>query len=214
MFKNKSPIDGEAISTSSLFRDTFVSSFVAFMSDCGFTAEATMAPSNVILALQATYRPERDFWRQLDALTVLDTLSNYASRFQQAIEAEQHSSLRTLADELAGFIAMNAFDEANAERLSALPPDARPHDAESAYEWICAHPDILGNEEHLRYAQRDGSRCGEAALALLEAVEAAAAGLSWATLGSEVAEMVRAAAIRHRQANERVSKPERDTACV
>lgn len=182
----------------SSFHDDFLSDFVRFMEDCDFSAAAAVVPFNVVLALQATYRPHRDFWRSLDVPTVLAGLSRCVPTLNAVIANTRRHLYSQLVDEIEGFLTMNAFDEANAEQILTLPPEARPQDAESAYAWICAHHAALGAREQLRYAHRDGVRCGEAALDLVEGIEASAAGRGHTRLGSEIAELVRTAAIKRR----------------
>ncbi|QSN63825.1 hypothetical protein JYK05_14875 (plasmid) [Caballeronia sp. M1242] len=81
----------------------------------------------------------------------------------------------------------HALDEANAEMLMALPPQARPKDREAASEWIFAELRKRGLETELIFARRDGNTCGEAALDVVRCLEQAALGLEYERIGTRVA---------------------------
>ena len=71
---------------------------------------------------------------------------------------------------------VNAFDDANAELIGALPVHERPVDWTSASEWICSEYRRKGQMAELAFAQRDGKRCGDGALDVLKCLEDTKAG--------------------------------------
>jgi hypothetical protein len=93
--------------------------------------------------------------------------------------------------EVKELLACHAFDEANAEMMMALPLEARPQDREKASEWIISELRKRNLKRELRYAQRDGNRCGEGALENLHCVERAALGIVCERLGTQVARSIR-----------------------
>lgn len=172
-------------------RERFTEDFVTFMSACGFSLKDASAPFNVSLALEASYRPSPDFWRSLDLRSVQEALNVFAQRFHAAPGFPAFSD--SLAKEIGDILFMNQHDERNADLLSQLSPADRPRDSESASGWICAELLRRGAHGEFEYAQRDGKRCGEAALEQLAVVEAAAQGQPLKRYQSEVAEICRRA---------------------
>ncbi|KXU85218.1 hypothetical protein CR51_40950 [Caballeronia megalochromosomata] len=75
--------------------------------------------------------------------------------------------------------------------MMALPLNARPRDRETASEWIFSELQERNLERELRYGQRDGNRCGEGALQILQCVERAALGIACERLGTQVARSIR-----------------------
>ena len=82
---------------------------------------------------------------------------------------------------------INAFDEANAGMIGALPVRERPADRASASEWICAEHRRKEQTAELAFAQRDGKRCGEGALNVLEFLEMARAEIPFTWIGTRLA---------------------------
>ncbi|MCW3649178.1 hypothetical protein K6Y74_38885, partial [Burkholderia cenocepacia] len=64
----------------------------------------------------------------------------------------------------------NAFDEANAEMLMALPVPERPKTSHAAFDWILATLAEIGLTAELGFAERDGYDCGTDALLVLHRV--------------------------------------------
>jgi hypothetical protein len=74
---------------------------------------------------------------------------------------------------------MRQHDERNAAMLSELRPEARPDGAYETAHWIWTELERRGdieNAEYAEYAERDGRKCGEAALNMLAVVELYAMG--------------------------------------
>jgi len=92
--------------------------------------------------------------------------------------------------EVKEMLACHAFDEANAELMMALPLKARPQDRNTASEWIFSELKKRNLKRELRYAQRDGNRCGEGALQILQCIERAALGIVCERLGTQVARSI------------------------
>ncbi|WP_254609135.1 hypothetical protein [Burkholderia lata] len=82
---------------------------------------------------------------------------------------------RLLAD-VREYMRANAFDEANAEMLRALPGHMRPTDGAAAFDWISAQLARKGMTAKLEFARRDGNVCGDGALDVLHCLEEAAVG--------------------------------------
>ncbi|TAL98800.1 MAG: hypothetical protein EPN73_02290 [Paraburkholderia sp.] len=91
---------------------------------------------------------------------------------------------------------VNAFDEANAEMISALPLHDRPSDRASASEWICSEYRRKGQMTELAFAQRDGKRCGDGALDALKCLEDTKAGKPLQRLSTMVARWYRESVLK------------------
>lgn len=170
---------------------------VDFMADCGPGA-ADVNTFNLGLALEYVYRPLPRFWRDFDMATLVDAISKRYPEWRGSV----HESDRTAEDvlrEVEEILHCHTFDEANAEMLMALPKHARPTDSEAASRWICAELRKRKLEAELRFAQRDGNRCGEGALQELHCLECAADGVEFERIGTSVARTWRNRVLAERQ---------------
>jgi hypothetical protein len=178
---------------SELHGDT-VDALYAYMSDCQFT-ESDVNAMNIALALEYVYRPDTRFWREFRISYVVDAISRLhpSWRNTDADLANQSSSLFT---DIADVVYVNAFDEANAERLLRLPALQRPSEAWAAFEWIAAELKNQNLHVELAFAERDGARCGKGALAILECIEQAKLGKPVFRIGASVARTYRDAVMK------------------
>lgn len=94
----------------------------------------------------------------------------------------------------------NAFDEANAEKLMALPALRRPATPEEAMEYLCERFVNEGLGSELKFAQWIGLDCGEQALEMMRGFEQAAAGTEYTSPSARFARLVRDQCIAKRQA--------------
>ncbi|RQZ57947.1 hypothetical protein DIE08_34100 [Burkholderia sp. Bp9004] len=93
---------------------------------------------------------------------------------------------------------LNAFDEANAEMLLALPAHERPSDATSAFEWLSAQFARKGLKTELEFARRDRNACGNHALDVLHGLEEAAQGRTVDRTGTLLARVYRDSVMERR----------------
>ncbi|WP_412528920.1 hypothetical protein [Burkholderia lata] len=91
---------------------------------------------------------------------------------------------------------VNAFDEANAEILRALPRHMRPTDGAAAFEWLSTQFARKGMAEELEFARRDGDVCGDGALDMLHCLEEAAVGRNVERTGMLIAGVYRNAVMK------------------
>ncbi len=178
---------------SELHRDT-VDALYAYMSDCQFT-ESDVNAMNIALALEYVYRPDTRFWREFRIGYVVDAISRLMPSWRNthADDANQSNGLFT---DIADVLHVNAFDEANAERLMRLPALQRPSEPWAVYEWIAAELKTQNLHMELAFAKRDGARCGEGALAILECIEQAKLGKPVLRIGASVARTYRDAVMK------------------
>ncbi|MFP3550505.1 hypothetical protein SB861_07300 [Paraburkholderia sp. SIMBA_049] len=162
---------------------------VEFMVDCGMNDDHVNV-GNLCFAFEYAYRPLPRFWRDFDLRAVLEATTRQFPDWRTAAEARQQS-VDDVMRELKEVLAAYAFDEANAEMMMALPLVARPQNREAASEWIFSELRKRKLEKELRFAKRDGSRCGEGALEILNCVEHAIRGIEYQRLGTQVARLVR-----------------------
>ncbi|MGA9919491.1 MAG: hypothetical protein WBR17_43890 [Paraburkholderia sp.] len=180
------------------YHEQFVEDFVSYMSDCGFTAKEARSHFNVINTLEACYRPEPGFWLQLDTAAVQEALDAYIRRIGEAVLPQGAEFTK----EINQYLYMNRHDEQNAEMLAQVPRATRPDSAEAATRWICAELENRGLSDELEYAERDGDGCGEAALAHLAILEAAAEGRKSRRLGARLADHFRKVQVAIRAGHE------------
>ncbi|WP_438452024.1 hypothetical protein, partial [Listeria monocytogenes] len=83
------------------------------------------------------YRPHPRFWRDFDIATVVDAMSRRARNWREKLEKAGRSA-DALQRQLEETVRRNAFDEANAEMLMALPVPERPKTSHAAFDWILA----------------------------------------------------------------------------
>ena len=162
---------------------------VSFMVDCGLK-DADVNPSHLSLAFEYAYKPLPRFWRDFDIATVIKAVSERFPDWRSAVRPHNQTAEDALG-EVEEILHCHAFDEANAEILMALPLQARPTEAQTATDWICAELRKKGLESELRFAERDGSLCGERALEVVRSLEQAALGIVIERPGTQVARMVR-----------------------
>jgi hypothetical protein len=158
---------------------------VEFMADCGLGATDVSA-FNVGLALEYVYRPLPRFWRDFDMAALVDAISERFPEWRSAVQKPDWTGDDELR-EVEEILHCHAFDEANAEMMMALPEQARPTDDEAASDWIRAELRERKLEAELRFAERDGNRCGVGALQELHCLESAANGVEFERLGTGVA---------------------------
>jgi hypothetical protein len=162
---------------------------VDFMVDCKWK-DSDVNASHLHLAFEYAYQPLPRFWRDFDLATVVEAVSESFPEWRSAAQARKQTAEEVLR-EVEEVLHMNAADEANAELLMALPPRVRPTDEQAAADWICAELEKRGLESELRFAERDGWRCGERALEVAHSLEQATLGIAYERLGTQTARMVR-----------------------
>lgn len=158
---------------------------VAYMTDCRFT-EGNLASHPLFLAAKYVYQPRPRFWQDFDLTYFVNAMTRCVPNWRVAVESNNRS-VDVLLQDIEGFLHCNAFDEANAEMMLALPAHERPSDAASAFDWLCAQFAREGLKSKLEFARRDGDACGEHALIVLHCLEEAAAGRTVDRLGTIVA---------------------------
>ncbi|NTZ82014.1 hypothetical protein FCJ61_03025 [Burkholderia metallica] len=174
-----------------------VDALVSFMDDCRFCASDLMA-ATVSLALEYAYKPHPRFWRDFNMAFLVRALTLCVPDWRAAINRAGHASggaTRLLAD-VEEYVRVNAFDEANAEMLRALPCYMRPTDGATAVEWLSAQLARKGMTKELDFARRDGDVCGEGALDMLHRLEEAAVGRHIERTGTLVARVYRDAVVK------------------
>jgi hypothetical protein len=174
-----------------------VDTMVDYLSDCCFD-ESHMNSMTLTMAMEYIYQPNPRFWRDFN----LSFVTAAASRLIQdsgVVPGEITRRIRRLKRAIKQVLRIYRFDEENAEMLSALPMHERPTDRAAAFVWICATYRRQRKYVELAFAQKDGRRCGEGALAVLECVENAKMGLPYERLGTMVARSYRDGILRHRE---------------
>ncbi|ACC75788.1 hypothetical protein PPMP20_17105 [Paraburkholderia phymatum] len=151
-----------------------VDTLLSYLHDCHFD-ETHLTPMHLTLALEYAYQPHPTFWRDFSVSLVEDAMSRHMPNWQ-ARPAMMDGGADRLFHELDKVVRINAFDEANAEMLSALPVAERPTTPSAAFTWITAELERKGLTEDLEFARPDGDRCGEKALDVLYCLEEAKRG--------------------------------------
>ncbi|MCM3754825.1 hypothetical protein M3665_23155 [Bacillus licheniformis] len=144
------------------------------MDDCDFD-ETHLTGNRLWLALEYAYRPHPRFWRDFDIATVVDAMSRRARNWREKLEKAGRSA-DALQRQLEETVRRNAFDEANAEMLMALPVPERPKTSHAAFDWILATLAEIGLTAELGFAERDGYDCGTDALLVLHRLQHAQRG--------------------------------------
>ncbi|WMY10903.1 hypothetical protein [Paraburkholderia phenoliruptrix] len=170
---------------------------VDFMTDCGLR-DADVNAGNLSLAFEYAYRPLPRFWRDFDLTALVAALSERFPVWRSAVQKPDRTAEDVLR-EVQEILYCHAFDEANAEMLISLPKPARPTEREVASSWICAELRKRKLDAELRFAQRDGERCGEGALQELHCLECATNGVEFERLGTQVARTWRNRVLAERQ---------------
>ncbi|MGF7133024.1 hypothetical protein P3T40_004515 [Paraburkholderia sp. EB58] len=165
----------------------------SYVVDCKFD-ESHLNASNLFLAIEYAYRRHPRFWRDLKIETVADGVSRRFPSWRQILD-QSGKRPNTVLKELEETIFMNAFDEANAEMLLALPESERPTNADAAFLLISKILSQKGLQKQVEYAERDGYRCGEEALNGLYRLTQGQRGITVERLGTGVARMYRDAVV-------------------
>ncbi|RQR26180.1 hypothetical protein [Burkholderia sp. Bp9142] len=179
-----------------------VDALVSFMTDCRIDASSLTA-ATLSLALEYVYQPHSRFWRDFNMAFLVRALTLCVPDWRAATNSAGHASggaTRLLAD-VEEYTRANAFDEANAEMLRALPGHMRPTDGAAAFDWISAQLARKGMTAELEFARRDGDVCGDGALDVLHCIEEAVAGRTVERTGTLVAKVYRDAAMKEHAAH-------------
>lgn len=169
--------------------DEVATDVVEFMVDCGMNS-GDVNVGNICCAFEYAYRPLPRFWRDFNFKAVLETIARQYPDWHTTATAGLQTAVDVLR-EVEEVLACHAFDEANAEMMMTLPLAARPRDSEAASECIFSELRKRRLEKELRFAQRDGNRCGESALEILQCIEQATLGIEYEKLGTRVARLIR-----------------------
>jgi hypothetical protein len=175
----------------SQFSSQFIADFTGFMRDCRFRYGESRSFSNILLAIAYAFRPRTEFWERLDLALVVNALESYIPNRASDIADD----VEFLHERIADHLYMRQHDERNAAMLAALPPEKRPARADETADWICAELERRGDIESFEYAERDGRKCGQAALIHLAVMEAAAKGETVLDPDAEFAHELRAKAL-------------------
>ncbi len=162
---------------------------VKFLVDCGLK-DANLDPGHLSLAFEYAYEPLLRFWRDFDLTGVVQAISERFPNWRSAVQNAEQTGEDVLC-EVEAIVFCHALDEANAEMLMALPPQARPKGRAATSEWIFAELQKRGLAIELIFARRDGYTCGEVALEVVRCLENAAVGLEYERLGTKVARLLR-----------------------
>lgn len=120
---------------SDLDADTF-NALMSYIQDCYFD-ESNLTPMLLALALEYAYQAQSRFWRNFNLTIVDDAVSRYMPNWRTTAPMRKGGADR-LFQKLERILAINSFDEANAEMLLALPVEKRPETPSSAFAWIAA----------------------------------------------------------------------------
>jgi hypothetical protein len=177
--------------------DTF-NALLSYMQDCDFD-ESHLTPMLLALALEYAYQAHPRFWRDINVMILDDAVSRYMPNWRTTAAMKKGGADRLL-QKLERILAINSFDEANAEMLLALPVEERPETPSSAFAWIVADLEKRGATAQLEFAQPDDERCGEKALDVVYCLEQAKLGNAVERTGTIVAKAYRDAVMkRHLQ---------------
>ncbi|MEI6001998.1 hypothetical protein H3V53_34175 [Paraburkholderia bengalensis] len=152
------------------FRQKFIDDFVDFMNRCNFHYAASRSFSNILCDIAYCYRPSIRYWERLTTALIIEALETY----MPTLGTDHPDNVSFLQERIADHLYMRQHDERNALLLATLPAATRPENAEEAADWICEELERIGDEEHLEFAERDGAKCGEAALIHLAVLETGA----------------------------------------
>ena len=169
-----------------------VDALVSFMYDCRFDASSLTA-ATLSLALEYVYQPHPRFWGDFNMTFLIRALALRIPDWRAAANTPGHASkgANRLLTDVADYVRVNAFDEANAEMLRALPVHMRPADGATAFDWISAQLARKGMTAELEFARRDSDVCGDGALDVLHCIEEAAAGRTVERTGTLVSKVYR-----------------------
>ena len=174
-----------------------VDALVSFMYDCRFDASG-LTTAMLSLALEYVYQSHPRFWRDFNMTLLIRALTLRIPDWRVAANTPGHVSkgANRLLTDVADYVRVNAFDEANAEMLRALPVHMRPTDGASAFDWISAQLARKGMMAEFEFAQRDCYVCGDGALDVLHCLEEAALGRTVERTGTLVAKVYRDATMK------------------
>ncbi|CAD6516439.1 hypothetical protein [Paraburkholderia metrosideri] len=180
--------------TTAALHATTTDTLFGYIADCRLKA-SQIRGDILFYALEYAYQPHPRFWRDLRTATVVEEMSRRYPEWRTEL-AMSGDSPDTVLKELEEIVYMNAFDEANAERLQALPVAERPVTSADASEWIFKALAEEGLQDELEYAERDGYRCGGDARIELHRLEQARQGIINERLGTIVARQFRDASMK------------------
>jgi hypothetical protein len=180
---------GENLTAHNSVHSKTIDAFAAYLTDCEFD-ESRLNAGNITLAMEYIYQPHPRFWRDFNPSFIADAIERVFPGWTLTA-GNGPERLKKLLRDTDETLRLNAFDEANAEMLDALPMHERPADRTSASEWICAEYRRKGRTTECAFARRDGKRCGEGALAILTCLENAKAGKPFERIGTTVARWYR-----------------------
>ncbi|VWB89620.1 hypothetical protein [Burkholderia lata] len=175
---------------------------VSFMNDCRFDTSSLTA-ATLSLALEYVYQPHPRFWRDLNMAYLVRAISLRIPDWRTAANNVGHASggANKLLADVEEYVRVNAFDEANAEMLRALPVHMRPSGGASAFDWISAQLARKGMTAELEFARRDDDVCGNSALDMLHCLEEAAVGRNIVRTGTLVVRVYRDAVTKEHAAH-------------
>lgn len=161
---------------------------VSYLTQCRIPADF-INPRLVYLALEASYRPQRMFWRALDRATVLDALESYAPNFRNSLMFVENKPYEILLDRIDFMLAVRFSDESNAEILLSVPDSERPSTPKDAFKFLRRELVKRGNLDEARYLLADREKGAADALELVEAQLATREGRPFMTEHAEEAMM-------------------------
>lgn len=190
-------ITGENLATTGNAHSKTVDLLVDYITDCEFD-ESCLNTANLAMAMEYCYQPHPRFWREFSATFVSDAVARLFPDWI-FVPGDANRSGNGLMRDVREILRVNAFDEENAEMIAAVPVRERPADRVAASEWICGEYRRKGQVAELEFAQRDGKRCGEGTLTVLECAEKAQAGIPFTRIGTRVARSYRDAMLDARR---------------
>ncbi|MCX5545243.1 hypothetical protein M3A49_38360 [Paraburkholderia sp. CNPSo 3076] len=174
-----------------------------YMVDCRFDI-SHMNSMTLSMAIEYVYQPHPRFWRDFDVQDLSAAMTMLIPNWETVLE---DGVKKRLFHEIAVMLLTNAFDEANAELLLALPVEDRPTDSVSAFVWICAELQRNGRKNELAHARRDGDRSGAHALETMRILLGKIDGTTATRTGTLVAHTYRDAVMaRNREHARQASK--------
>jgi hypothetical protein len=166
----------------------------SYMVDCRFT-ESHLTAGHLVLALEYAYQPRPRFWQDLSIAFVVDAVTRRFPNWLETLGATDDGPTDMLQG-VQEFLRIEAFDEANAQKLLTLPKHLRPSDPASALTWLCAYFVSKGLWEELELAERDGNRCGSEALDVVFLLEQSDCGTIPCRTGTLVARAYRDSVVK------------------
>ncbi|WP_244788359.1 hypothetical protein [Cupriavidus pauculus] len=184
--------------TSDGMYEDVASTVVTYMVDCGLK-DADVTAGEFHSALAYAYKPFPRFWRDFKLQLVIAAVSKQYPGWTSATLRRDEKAQDVLRN-FNTLLERNAFDEANAEMLMALPTLRRPATPEDAMKYLCERFVSEGLSSELKFAQWIGLDCGEQALEMMRGFERAAAGTEYTSPSARFARLVRSQCIAKRQA--------------